>query len=106
VHGLEHGAVEIFYNCPGGCPAEVASAQTFIDGLPGDPTCGGARPRVVLAPAPLLDVRWAASAWMWTLRSNTFDQAAFLQFFQDHYDHAPEVICQGGIDLSPTGWCP
>jgi hypothetical protein len=105
VHGLEHGAVEIFYNCPNGCADEIAEAQAFIDALPGDVTCGGARPRVVLAPAPDLDVRWAAAAWLWTLRADTFDRALFAQFFDDHYDHGPEVICQGGSDLSTLGWC-
>ena len=41
--------------------------------------------RVILAPDPTLDVRWAAVAWTWTLRSACFDAAAFAQFTKDHY---------------------
>ena len=107
VHGLEHGAVEVTYNCPGGCPDEVAAAQAWIDALPADQACPGApAPRVVLAPEPMLDVRWAAAAWQWTLRASAFDPVAFQMFFDAHYDKAPESICGGFADLSATGWCP
>jgi hypothetical protein len=97
VHGLEHGAVVIVYNCGSeGCPDEVARAQTFIDSLPFDsPDCPSTR-RVILAPDPTLLVRWAATAWTWTLRADCFDETAFRQFYTDHYDHAPESICSGG----------
>jgi hypothetical protein len=107
VHGLEHGAVEVTYNCPDGCSDEVAAAQAWIDSLPVDQGCAGLPPpRVILAPAPSLDVRWAAAAWQWTLRASAFDSAAFQSFFDAHYNHAPEVICGDGADLSSTGWCP
>jgi hypothetical protein len=101
VHSLEHGAVVITYNCPGGCSAEVAAAQAFIDGLPTD--CGPMARRVILTPDPDLDVRFAASAWGFTLRANCFDRDAFSSFFAAHYDHAPESICGGGTD--PTELC-
>jgi len=109
VHGLEHGAVIVVYNCPCGCPDEVAAAQAWIDALPNDPVCA-TRPRVILAPDPTLDVRWAASAWQdqvggWTLRSATFDQAVFNQFFVDHYGQAPELVCGSGADGSQSNWC-
>jgi hypothetical protein len=101
VHSLEHGAVVITYNCPGGCTAEVAAAQSFVDGLPAD--CGLMARRVILTPDPDLDVRFAASAWGFTLRANCFDRNAFADFFNAHYDHAPESICGGGTD--PTELC-
>jgi hypothetical protein len=101
VHNLEHGAVVITYNCPGGCAAEVAAAQAFIDGLPAD--CGGTARRVILLPDPELDVRFAASAWGHTLRASCFDREAFSTFFTEHYDHAPESICGGGTN--PTEIC-
>ena len=109
VHGLEHGAVVVVYNCPCGCPDEVAAARTWIAGLPADAACG-APPRVVLAPDPTLDVRWGASAWDgatggWTLRAASFDQGAFQAFFTAHYDHGPESICGGYTDGSVAGWC-
>jgi hypothetical protein len=107
VHDLEHGAIVITYNCPGGCAAEVAAAQAFIDALPVDPLCGGAAPpnrRVVMTPDPMLDVRWAASAWLWTLTAPCFDPVAFGQFVSAHYGNGPEVECANGVD--PTGMCP
>jgi hypothetical protein len=61
VHALEHGAIVIVYNCgDAGCLDEVARAQAFIDALPADPSCAPDH-RVILAPDPTLDVRWAAT---------------------------------------------
>ena len=107
VHNLEHGAIDIVYNCPGGCPSEIAQAQAFIDGLAPDKSCAGARMKIVLAPDPTLDVRWAASAWTWTLRADCFDVAAFSSFTAAYYEGPDtEAACGGGLDLSSTGWCP
>lgn len=106
VHDLEHGAVVVSYNCPDGCPDEVAQAQALIDALPRDPGCGGAAMRTVLVPEPDLDVRWAASAWTWTLRADCFDGGAFASFITAHYQGPDtEGACGGGIDLSPVAWC-
>jgi len=96
VHALEHGAIVIVYNCgDAGCLDEVARAQAFIDALPADPSCAPDH-RVILAPDPTLDVRWAATAWTWTLRADCFDEATFGQFFTDHYGHGRETVCGGG----------
>ncbi len=100
VHSLEHGAMVITYNCPGGCASEVAAAQAFIDGLPADAKCGASGRRLILAPDPELDVRFAASTWGHTLRASCFDRDAFSAFHAAHYDHAPESICGGGTDPS------
>jgi hypothetical protein len=106
VHGLEHGAVVIVYNCPGGCPAEVAQAQAFIDNLPADPLCMEPDPRrVILAPDPTLDVRWAATAWTWILRASCFDQNAFATFVSDHYGQGREALCSEW-HLDPSQFCP
>jgi uncharacterized protein DUF3105 len=105
VHDLEHGAIVIVYNCPGGCPDEVARAQAMIDGLPfpltpadvdvadGFACVAPTKHRMVLAPDPTLDVRWAASAWTWTLRSSCFDEATFGDFAKAHYAKAGENFC-------------
>jgi Protein of unknown function (DUF3105) len=106
VHGLEHGAIAVVYNCPAGCAAEIAAAQAWIDGLPPEAGCGDARPRVILAPDPTLDVRWAATAWTWTLRACSFDQGMFQQFFDAHYNAGLEFVCSSGADYSLSGWCP
>ena len=98
MHGLEHGAVVIVYNCGGAgqeCLDEVARAQAFIATLPPDPTCGTAR-RVILAPDPTLPVRWGASAWTWTLQADCFDETAFAQFYVDHVGKTYEDLCSGG----------
>jgi hypothetical protein len=100
VHSLEHGAIVIVYNCPDGCDADVTNIQAFIDGLPLDsdcaPTLGKNRMILMPDPDPNLGVKFAASAWDWTLRADCFDPIAFRQFFDDHYDHGREVICQDG----------
>ena len=98
VHSLEHGAMIVVYNCPQGCASDVAAMQSFIDGLPLDPNCGASlmKNRIILMPDPKLDVRFAATAWGWTLKANCFDPTAFRQFFDDHYDHGREVICSDG----------
>jgi Protein of unknown function (DUF3105) len=107
VHCLEHGAIDIVFNCPDGCPDEVAQAQVLIDGLATDQGCGGAPMKIVLAPDPSLDVRWAASAWTWTLRATCFDQQAFASFIAAYYQGPDtELACGGGLDLSASGWCP
>jgi hypothetical protein len=104
VHNLEHGAVVVSYDCPGGCAGDVAAAQTWIDALPNDFVCnpapGAARVRVLMTPDPHLDVKFAASAWGWTLRADCFDPAAWTTFYQDHFDHGREVICASGMDYS------
>ena len=100
VHSLEHGAIVFVYNCPGGCDADVANIQAFIDGLPLDSDCVPilGKNRIILMPDPdpNLGVRFAASSWGWTLRADCFDPVAFRQFFDDHYDHGREVICNDG----------
>jgi hypothetical protein len=94
VHSLEHGAIVIVYNCPGGCADEVAAAQAMIDALPVDPICTApTKRRVILAPDPTLDVRWAASAWTWTIRAPCFDAAAFSAFAGAHYGMGREDLC-------------
>jgi Protein of unknown function (DUF3105) len=98
VHSLEHGAIVIVYDCADGCPDDVAAIQTFMAGLPLDADCGPSlgKDRLILMPDPDLDVRFAASAWGWTLKADCFDPTAFRQFFDDHYDHGREIICSDG----------
>jgi hypothetical protein len=116
VHDLEHGAVVLTYNCAargaaqdaqGGCDADIAAASKTIATLPDDPSCvalgQGVRRRSVLTPDPDLDVRFAASAWGWTLRANCFDPETFRAFELAHYAHGPEDTCQDGEDPVSQG---
>jgi hypothetical protein len=108
VHNLEHGSVVVSYNCEDGCPDELMSAKTWLAQLAPDAQCLGQTPRVLLVPDPLLDVRWAASAWGWTLRADCFDAEAFLDFYVTHAGKppAPEAaICVTGTDFRPGGAC-
>jgi len=105
VHDLEHGGIVLSYNCPDeGCASDIAAAQTLIDGQPDDPLCdsvGGApRVRMTMTPDPNLDVRFAASAWGWTLRADCFDPTTFGAFVTAHYGHGREHACGQGLDVS------
>ena len=64
VHALEHGAVVFTYNCPGGCAADIAALQAMLDARAADPLCvAPLKNRFIISPDPLLDSRFAASAW-------------------------------------------
>ena len=108
VHDLEHGAIVIVYSCAASdptCAAEIARAQAMIDGLPfpldpadvdvanGYECIAPTKHRVILAPDPTLDVRWAASAWTWTLRASCFDTPTFHDFAIAHYGMGGEDLC-------------
>ncbi|HET7539010.1 MAG TPA: DUF3105 domain-containing protein [Polyangiaceae bacterium] len=101
VHDLEHGAVELLYNCPQGCADEVALAQTFLDALPMDPRCEPeVKHQTILAPDPTLPSRWAATAWGHSLTTDCFDRAAFQSFYDANIGHGPEDTCTDGADLA------
>lgn len=104
IHCMEHGAVVFWYHCPDGCADEVATVQAFIDSQPEDPQCSGtgASRRVVMVPDPSLDVRWAASAWGYTLRADCFDPAAFQAFYDAHYAQGPEDLCNAGTAFTAS----
>jgi hypothetical protein len=106
VHDLEHGAIVISYNCgAAGCASDVAAAVQMMSAFPVDPICTAAAEgvlhRLLMTPDPKLDVRFAASAWGWTLRANCFDPAAFLDFAKAHYGNGPEALCTQGITIIP-----
>lgn len=116
VHNLEHGAIVLSYNCavgtgshtgPSECDAEVAAAQQMINGLPVDQEClslgQGVTFRAILSPDPDLDVRFAASAWGWTLRADCFDPDTFRAFAVTHYNQGREDICNDDEDPIAVG---
>ena len=99
VHDLEHGAVVVTYNCPGGCADDVAALTAFLAARPVDPTCvAPVTNRFIVVPDPALDVKFAASAWGHALRSSCFDLAGLATFIDTYYAHAPENLCGDGID--------
>jgi Protein of unknown function (DUF3105) len=111
VHNLEHGSIVLTYNCgEAGCAGDIAAAQQMMDQFPVDPLCTadgeGVRHRLVMTPDPHLEVRFAASAWGWTLRANCFDTSAFLAFANAHYAQGTEPLCNNGIDVIGTSGDP
>src|SRR5688572_5843097 len=108
VHSLEHGAVVFTYNCPDGCPDEVAQVESIIASLSVDPRCVpyDLDRQVILTPDPLLDTRWAMSSWGHTLRADCIDEAAFRDFYEANVAHGPEDICGGGNVLTEATLAP
>jgi hypothetical protein len=106
IHGLEHGAVVIAYDCPQGCADEVARATSMVQAWPPKEACS--RPPIIMVPDPNLGVRWAASAWDHTLRATCFEREAFATFIQAHANMGPEYSPSdcGSLDREVTGWCP
>ncbi|HLV65257.1 MAG TPA: DUF3105 domain-containing protein [Polyangiaceae bacterium] len=100
VHSLEHGAVAIVYRCSD-CASEIEAARAMIAALPEESACAGtgAARRVVMTPDPLLDVRWAAAAWGFTLRSDCFEPTVFRDFVLAHIGRGPEDTCSPGLGL-------
>ncbi len=105
VHSLEHGAVELFYDCPDGCPevtdafARIALSKTD-DVLCRDHPAGS---RVIIAPDPALDVPIAAVAWEHVYLATCLDEPSLTAFANEHYGRAPEDLCYSGT-TSP--FCP
>ena len=101
VHDLEHGAIVISYKCAGGCAAELAALQAFIDARPVDPACvAPTKSRIVITPDPLLDVPFAAAGWGVAMTSQCFDLPALGAFIDAHYAMGPENFCFNGVDVA------
>ena len=102
VHSMEHGAVVLLHNCSD-CADEIAAAAALIDELPEDVSeqclAAGVRRKVILTPDPALDVRWAAAAWRFTLRSDCFEPEVFRAFASEHYGQGTERSCVPGREF-------
>lgn len=98
VHSLEHGAVELLYNCTGAaCPPILDALRKIRDAVPTDPICtADVRVRIIIAPYPKLDVPVAASAWGFTYKAACVDVPTLTQFVKDNYGLGPENICAAG----------
>lgn len=92
LHNLEHGHAVFLYNCPEGCPEEVAKLEAarneaFIG-------TNSVR-RALVAPAPGLPHRIAAILWRRAYLADTADPEALhcLLRFQDQGVPEPRVPC-------------
>jgi len=83
VHNLEHGAIVFLYNCPDGCPDEVAALTILAQDL---------GPWVLMTPYPDMDWRFAAVAWENRILVNCLDTDAMGRFYEEHVNNAPESV--------------
>lgn len=97
IHNLEHGAVALLHNCPGGCADVTAGLASVVQAFKGDPDCRPAR--FVITPDPALTTKVAATAWGWTFTADCLDAPsakALSDFVDAHYGAGPEDVCSGG----------
>ncbi|MCC6523878.1 MAG: DUF3105 domain-containing protein [Polyangiaceae bacterium] len=99
VHSMEHGAVTLAYDCPGGCAGDLGALEAVVAAQPQDPACAApVVTRIVLTPDPDLDAPIAAAAWGFALTAQCVDAPLVEAFVAAHYARAPEDECGGGID--------
>ncbi len=105
LHNAEHGGIVFLFNCPDGCPDEVARLEELARELPVDPRCEEPiHNRTLVTADPLLppDVRIAAVAWGVSYAATCIDEVTLRQFATDHYGRAPENFCaQSSYPPSP-----
>ncbi|MCY1022962.1 DUF3105 domain-containing protein [Pyxidicoccus sp. MSG2] len=94
IHNLEHGHAVFLYNCPEGCPDEVAKLEAAAASVAAG--SNGVR-RALVAQDPLLPNRVAALLWRRAYVTDTADPEA-LRCLLEHQDvDAPEpgLACPG-----------
>jgi hypothetical protein len=100
VHGLEHGAVVLLYNCAEGVDCEPIK-QALRDAsaaIPSDGMCAApVRVRTVITPDPLIETPIAAVAWGHVYRAACVDSASLAEFAKLHYAKGPENLCAAGV---------
>ncbi|WP_307734741.1 DUF3105 domain-containing protein [Pyxidicoccus parkwayensis] len=93
VHNLEHGHAVFLYNCPEGCPDEVAKLEAAAASVPAG--SNGVR-RALVAQDPQLPKRVAALLWRRAYVTDTADPDALrcLLAYQDVDAPEPGLACQ------------
>jgi hypothetical protein len=87
VHNLEHGYVNVHYDCPDGCPELVQQLTDIVDKAADR---GG---KVLMSPYPDMDARIALTAWTFIDRFDEFDEKRISEFVNSHESspNAPEA---------------
>ena len=86
IHNLEHGYVNVHYNCPEGCDDLVANLTALVEeGLE-------RRGKLLMAPYPDMDSRIALTAWTFIDQFEDFDEQRIRDFVAAHESspRAPE----------------
>lgn len=94
VHNLEHGHAVFLYNCPDGCPDEVARLEAAAATVPTG--ANGVR-RALVAQDPQMPQRVAALLWRRTYLADSADPEALrcLLTHQDADAPEPGLACPG-----------
>ncbi len=94
LHNLEHGHAVLLYNCPEGCPDEVAKLEAAAAGA--KTGANGVR-RALVAQDPQLPQRVAAMLWRRTYLTDSADPEALrcLLTLQDTDAPEPGLSCPG-----------
>ncbi|HZI11311.1 MAG TPA: DUF3105 domain-containing protein [Myxococcus sp.] len=94
LHNLEHGHAVFLYNCPEGCPDEVAKLEAAAAGVRAG--ANGVR-RAIVAQDPQLPQRVAALLWRRTYLADSADPEALqcLLALQDTDAPEPGLSCPG-----------
>ncbi|MFP2923679.1 DUF3105 domain-containing protein [Pyxidicoccus sp. 3LG] len=95
IHNLEHGHAVFLYNCPDGCPDEVAKLEAAAASVKAG--ANGVR-RALVAQDPQLPNRVAALLWRRAYVTDSADPEALqcLLQFQDVDAPEPGLACPGG----------
>jgi len=82
VHNLEHGAIVFLYSCPDGCEEDVAVLESVA--------AQGTPDTSLVTPYSEMPAGFAAVSWAWRIQLGCADEAALLEFYEEHLDQAPE----------------
>jgi hypothetical protein len=93
VHNLEHGAIVLVYR-PDAPAATVEALRAVWEAIPLDPICRHRRSLVVADPD--MDDPVAVLAADWAIE-DCIDEAAILDFVDEHRNRAPEQVCGDGV---------
>lgn len=104
VHSLEHGAVELLYDCDVSdptCASMVADLRKVRDAVPDDPSCvrdgnPSSRVRIIIAHRPTNDSVIAAAAWGQTYHADCVDIPSLTAFANAYMGKGTEDLCYAG----------
>jgi hypothetical protein len=78
LHNLEHGYVNVHYNCPEGCTELVQQLTDLVNQATGR---GG---KMLMSPYPDMDTKIALTAWTFIDKFELFDEERITEFVNSH----------------------
>jgi hypothetical protein len=87
IHNLEHGYVNVHYNCPDGCDELVTQLAGIVN------TAIGRGGKIILSPFPDMPTKIALTAWTFLDAFEDFDEVRINDFMSSHESspNAPEA---------------